>query len=184
VFLSLVEVEAGNNLTMFLSIVYRLKKRMARVIEKTNYLLASIDYFMVAYATGIRQSHSASFRILNDILYTDKKVLYFTGLLPNCLGQNNAQSVGIGSLRSANHRHIGTVGTAAGDDLVAGEHKRVGKHFHKLLMRQRQVTGADYCHFARAGLLYQEQFLGQLVDSRYRSRTRFKWRHMLLSVSL
>ena len=85
----LIEVETGNYFTIFLRIVYRFQQRMACVIEEANYLLASIDNFMVAYTTGIGQGHSASFRIFNDILNADKQVLHFTRLLTDGLRQNN-----------------------------------------------------------------------------------------------
>jgi len=79
---------------------------MACVIEETNNLLAPIDYLVVAYATGISQSHSTPFGILNDILDAYQEILYFPGLLADGLGQNNVEAVRIGALGPANHGHV------------------------------------------------------------------------------
>jgi len=53
---------------MLFGVVNGLEQRVARMVEKTNDLLGAIDYFVVADAAGISQSHSAPLRIFSDVL--------------------------------------------------------------------------------------------------------------------
>ncbi len=110
---------------------------MAGVIEEANDLLRAIDYLMVADPAGIGESHRAALGVFSDVLDTDQKILHFARLLPDRLRKDNFEPVWVGSLRSADDRHIRSVGTTTGDNLIAGKNERVAQHFHQLLMSQR-----------------------------------------------
>ena len=84
---------------------------------------------------------------------SSQQVLHFAGLLRDCLRQNDVQTVRICTLGATDNSHVGSVGTATGDDLVAGKHQRVGQHFYQLLVSEGQVSGADDCDSLRTTLL-------------------------------
>jgi hypothetical protein len=152
----LIQIKAGNYLPMFLCVIHGFQKRIAGVIQEADYLLAAVNDLVVTQTTGISQGHRSAFRILGYMFDTNQKILHFSRLLSDGLRQDYFQPIRIGSLSASYRSHVGPVGTAAGDYLVAGKHKSVAQHFHKLLMSQRQVAGSDDSYTPRSGLLNQQ----------------------------
>jgi hypothetical protein len=152
----LIQIEAGNDLPMFLCVIHGFQKRITGVIKEADYLLAAVNDLVVTQAAGISQCHRSAFRVLSYMFDTYQKVLHFSRLLSDGLRKDYFQPIRIGSLSASYRGHVSSVGTAAGDYLIAGKHERVAQHFHKLLMSQRQVAGSDDSYAPRSGLLNQQ----------------------------
>lgn len=90
------------------------------MIQEADDLLALVDNLVVALLAGVSQCHGATLRILDDVLYADQEILNFSGLLAYGLGQDNAEPVWIGSLSASDHRHVGTIRTTTGENMIAG----------------------------------------------------------------
>lgn len=141
---------------------------MTGMVKEADDLLRLIHDLLVAYAAGICKRHRAALGELSNVLDTDEKVLNFSRLLTDCLRKNYGDAIRIGSLSASDDGHVGSVGTAAGEHVVAGKNERVGEHLDQLLVRQGQVSCTDDGDLSRTRLLNQKQFLSQFVECRNR----------------
>src|SRR5579883_799470 len=148
---------------------------MTGVIQITDHLLAFVDNLMVANAAGIGKGHCAALWILDDVFDADEQILDFSRLLTDCLRKDNADAIGIGSLRASYHSHVGTIGATTCDHLIPGEHERITQHLDKLLVRQRQIPRSYDGNFSGTRLLNKKQLLCQLIHCRDRDSAGHWW---------